>query len=138
MAPLAFWVHVPVPRSALCIPPAPTPIPHKGYVVLHVEVDGFDLQFSAPAQLDHFIEVLSSKPLPTSRQLASKRGLPVGPNGHWLSRLPARLKSPRRRMKLVQLLLGVRVHVVQRAGSDSFEFADTRRVSPLEAVRSAR
>ena len=68
----------------------------------------YSLQFSAPAQLDHFIEVLASKPLPTSRQLSSRRGLPVGPNGHWLSRLPARLKATRKRAKLVHALQSLR------------------------------
>ena len=105
LAPLAFWVHVPVPGSAtLSEPPVPDPIPHKGYRVLRVQFESHELQFSARAQLEHFIEVLSSKPLPTSRQLSSRRGLPVGPNGHWLSRLPAELKSPRKRARLVHAL----------------------------------
>lgn len=111
-APLAFWVHVPVPGTTeLCEPPAPNQVPHKGYLVLHVQFDEYELQFSDPAQLDHFIEVLSSKPLPTSRQLSSRRGLPVGPNGHWLSRLPAKLKSPRKRLQLVQALTSVRAEL---------------------------
>lgn len=114
-APLAFWVHVPVPGTQHeCNPPVPKEIPHKGYLVLRVQFDEHELQFSAPAQLDHFIEVLSSKPLPTSRQLSSRRGLPVGPNGHWLSRLPATLKSPRRRAKLVAAMQAVREQVFNR------------------------
>lgn len=112
-APVAFWVHVPVPGSdVLCDPPVPPAIPHKGYAVLRVEFERHELQFSAPAQLDHFIEVISTKPLPTSKQLASRRGLAVGPNGHWLSRLPAELKLPRKREKLVQFLQSVRAKVV--------------------------
>lgn len=108
-APLAFWVHIPVPgMPQQWHPPAPAEIPHKGYAVLRVQFEGHELQFSAPAQLDHFIEVLSTKPLPTSRQLSSRRGLPVGPNGHWLSRLPAALKSPRKRAKLVLVMEAVR------------------------------
>ena len=104
-APIAFWVHVPVKGEAtLCEPPAPPIVPHKGFPVLHVQFGSHDLQFSSGAQLGHCIDVLASKPLPTSRQLSSKRGLPVGPNGHWLSRLPARLKSPRTRPKLVETL----------------------------------
>ena len=108
-APLAFWVHVPVPGTAdLRDPPAPQCVPHKGYAVLHVAFEKYELQFSAPAQLDHFIEVLSTKPLPTSRQLSARRGVPVGPNGHWLSRLPAALKSPRKRERLVHALQSIR------------------------------
>ncbi|GAA6140650.1 hypothetical protein NBRC116584_04680 [Hydrogenophaga sp. 5NK40-0174] len=109
-APQAFWVHVPVPgTSGLCEAPAPNRVPRKGYLVLHVQFDEYELQFSDPAQLDHFIEVLSSKPLPTSRQLSSRRGLPVGPNGHWLSRLPAKLKAPRKRLQLGHALTSARV-----------------------------
>ena len=108
-APVAFWVHVPVKGSdVLCNPPAPEPIPHKGYAFLRVEFGLHELLFSAPAQLDHFIEVLATKPLPTTRSLSSKRNAPVGPNGHWLSRLPASLKSPRTREKLVHALQLVR------------------------------
>ena len=79
-APLAFWVHVPVAGTETEFdPPAPPKVPHLGYQTLRVQFEKYELQFSAPAQLDHFIEVLSSKPMPTSRQLSAKRGLPVGP-----------------------------------------------------------
>lgn len=121
-APVAFWVHVPVANAdSDCFPPEPQPVPHKGYVFLHVDVGGVDLQFSAPAQLDHFIEILSCKPLPTSRQLSSRRGLPVGPNGHWLSRLPAKLKAPRTREKLVHELRNIRSAVVRPSANISFD-----------------
>lgn len=86
-APLAFSVHVPVATSASeFIPSAPRPVLHKGYVFLHVDAGGTDLQFSSVAQLDHFIDVMAAKPLPTSRQLSRKRAAAAGPNGHWLSR----------------------------------------------------
>lgn len=121
-APVAFWVHVPVPgTSEACDPPAPVAIPHLGYAVLRVEFESHELQFSALAQLDHFIEVLSRKPLPTSRQLAALRNLPVGPNGHWLSRLPAELKSPRKRGKLVQVLGTIREQVAGPWSNQSLE-----------------
>jgi len=108
-APLAFWVHVPVAGSETdCVPPAPIPVLHKGFVFLHVEAADVDLQFSSLAQLNHFIEVMETKPLPTSRQLSRKRALPIGPNSHWVSRLPAKLKAPREREKLVDKLRAVR------------------------------
>lgn len=120
-APVAFWVHRPVDGAdALFEPPAPSAVPHKGFLFLHVEFDAAELQFSAPAQLDHFIEVLSMKPLPTSRSLSSQRGLPVGPNGHWLSRLPAALKSPRKRMRLVEALKAIRARAVATGDGASF------------------
>lgn len=127
-APLAFWVHVPVPETAdRWNPPAPPFVPHKGYAFLRVEFDRHELQFSAPAQLDHFIAVLSTKPLPTSRQLSSRRGLSVGPNGHWLSRLPAELKSPRRRAKLVQALQSIRENLLWLGSSQVLEARPTEK-----------
>ena len=90
------------------MPAAPVEVLHKGFMVLHVEAADVDLQFSSLAQLNHFIEVMAAKPLPTSRQLSRKRELPVGPNSHWLSRLPAKLKVPKERAKLVGRLQAVR------------------------------
>jgi len=86
-------------------------------MVLHVDAADVDLQFSSLAQLDHFIEVMVAKPLPTSRQLSRKRELSVGPNGHWLSRLPARLKAPKQRAKLVSKLQAVREKLSQSGGA---------------------
>ena len=109
VAPLAFWVHVPVAGSRTDYePPAPTAIQHRGFPVLHVNVAGVDLWFSSRAQLDHFIEVMETKPRPTSRQLSERRGSTVGPNAHWLSRLPATLKSPGEQARLVGTLKSVR------------------------------
>ena len=119
-APFAFWVHRPVDGSDAFDPPAPPAIPHKGFAFLHVEFDSAELWFSAPAQLDRFIDVLSKKPLPTSRTLSSQRGVPAGPNGHWLSRLPATLKSPRNRMRLVESLKVIRSSVTAPGGGVSF------------------
>lgn len=118
VAPLAFWVHVPVDGSATeYAPPAPAAILHKGFVFLHVDVDGVDLAFSSLAQLNHFIDVMDAKPLPTSRQLSRKRQSPIGPNSHWLSRLPARLKTPKERAKVVGKLRAVREQLLPLGGS---------------------
>lgn len=116
-APLALWVHVPVAGSKglLHEPPAPSEIPHKGFAFLHVPFAEYDLVFSSPEQLDHFIEVLAMTPLPTSRQLSLRRGPTSGPNGHWLSRLPAKLKASRARVKLVQAMKAVRAQTVGAA-----------------------
>ena len=122
-APVAFWLHRPVDGSDAFDPPVPPAVPHKGFAFLHVEFEAAELWFSAPAQLDHFIDVLSRKPLPTSRALASQRGLSVGPNGHWLSRLPATLKSPRNRVRLVESLKAIRASVVSPSGGGSFKIA---------------
>ncbi|MFT3805454.1 hypothetical protein [Arenimonas sp.] len=107
--PLAYWVHVEQGpghwRAATeYAPPAPKPDGKKGYRVLCVEAGDVVLRFSSDAQLAEFVRVLSQKPLPTSLRLSRQRGPSVGPNGHWLSRLPARLKSPKARIRLVSQL----------------------------------
>ena len=126
-APAAFWVHVPVPGTAgdACEPPAPAATPHRGHAFLRVAFEAHELRFSALPQLDHVIDVLARKPLPTSRQLSLRRGARFGPNGHWLSRLPAELKAPRKRAKLVQVLRAVRAQV-----AESWPGAGRRALSP--------
>ena len=107
-APLAYWVHIPVPGPATTFdPPAPLRIPHKGFCFLRVELGEDEFVFSSPAQLNHFVEVLAKKPLPTSRQLSAARGTGAGPNGHWLSRLPKALKSPTNRAQVVRHMKAV-------------------------------
>jgi len=120
-APLAYWVHVPVQHHPdHWEPPAPPQVPHKGYVFLHVVFEKHELVFSSPAQLDHFIRILSTQPLPTSRHLSSLRGQTVGQNGHWLSRLPAELKSPRERQSVVDVLMNVREQVLSADAEHQF------------------
>ncbi|GAB3399420.1 hypothetical protein NX774_17575 [Massilia agilis] len=132
---VAYWVHVPVAGSGTDTdPPAPEPVPHRGYVFLHVEFGDTTLAFSSPAQLDHVIAVLGTKPLPTSRQLSAKRGAGYGPNRHWLSRLPASLKQARQREKVVRTLAEVRAKVVvadERNGSEKFQVLPGFERSPV-------
>jgi len=112
-APMAYWVHLPrLDAKDECDPPAPKPVPHEGYRFLRFEFGEHELLFSAPAQLDHMIEILVKKPLPTSRQLSSVRAKGVGPNGHWLSRLPAELKEPKSRERLVRHLRALRKQIL--------------------------
>lgn len=123
---MAFWVHVPAPGSETgCEPPAPPYLLHKGYAFLRVQFGVHELQFSSPAQLEHFIDVLAKKPLPTTMQLSALRNLPVGPNGHWLSRLPASLKSPRNRQKMVNELRTIQAQIVAHRDDRSFQWASS-------------
>jgi hypothetical protein len=112
-APMAYWVHEPSPDGGAFEPPAPLSVANRGYPFLRFEYDVHELIFSSPAQLNHMIEVLSTKPLPTSARLSA--GRKFGPNGHWLSRLPAELKTPKEREKLVKHLKAVRKQVLQLA-----------------------
>lgn len=95
----AFWIY-----ATAFEPPAPKPVPHKGYRVLCVQSKGFVFRFSSPEQLTDCIRVLSMKPLPTTRRLSAIHGGGHGPNSHWLSRLPASVKSPKARTAAVSAL----------------------------------
>jgi hypothetical protein len=119
--PAAYWVHIPVegvPHAFL--PPAPIGVPHKGFAVLHVEFQQHELVFSSAAQLDHYIEILSKTPLPTTRQLSALRHEASGPNSHWLSRLPAELKASKVRPALVKALLAAKAFAAAHELANSF------------------
>ena len=112
-SPLSYWVHVeaddrPYYESERFDPPRPGPVPGRGYARLFVELDGVTLEFSSLAELDHLIEVLSRKALPTTRSLSARRPGGRGPNSHWLSRLPAKAKPWRYRQRAVRYLSEVR------------------------------
>lgn len=108
-APMAFWVHAPrdlapgLPwRAATRFePPAPDPVSGRGYRLWCVSIDDHVLSFSSPAQMVEFVRVMSMRPLPTARRLCEQAPRGHGPNAHWLSRLPASLKSSRRLPQLV-------------------------------------
>jgi hypothetical protein len=108
-APLAYWVHIEQdgemwPGSRQFLPPAPIPIPHKGYPVLCIEFEDTVLRFTSEPQMREFVRVLEQVPLPTTRRLSLERCNNYGPNSHWLSRLPAKLKSPKVRARLVEMM----------------------------------
>jgi hypothetical protein len=127
--PGAFWVHVPVEgKPGTFTPPAPLAVPHRGFPVLHVEFEKYELLFSSVAQLDHYIEVLSQTALPTSRQLAEASGRKTGPNQHWLSRLPGELKSRRNRQSLVKVLEAAKVFAADNAPNQAFDPDALKRV----------
>ncbi|MDD5393190.1 MAG: hypothetical protein PHE17_09245 [Thiothrix sp.] len=107
--PLTFWVHVPKVKGAAFDvnnyePPLSRLVGGKGFPVLRLYFLGIELRFSSLHEISHFTDVLDQKNLPTSISLSLKRNAGVGPNGHWLSRLPAKLKPWKQRVKLVQLL----------------------------------
>ena len=85
-------------------PPRQAAIPGRGYPVFKVECDGFTFEFSSLAEMRVCIEILSQKLLPRTIDLARERGSAKGPNSHWLSRLPGRVKSWRYREKAVAYL----------------------------------
>ncbi len=111
--PLSFWTHRPLDAEVWADakrfdPPLPGPVAGRGWAQLVVELDGVVVRFSSAAELDHFIDVLSRDPLPTTRRLSELRGTTLGPNRHWLSRLPSRAKPRDFRRRLVAYLQRVR------------------------------
>jgi hypothetical protein len=114
------------------VPDAPPHVPHKGFAVLCVSTNGVVLRFSSKAQLEECIRVLAMKPLPTSKRLSALRGTNAGPNQHWLSRLPAAVKSPRVRARVVEALR--RVHMVTAAPNPSIEQTSYSKLRLLPAA----
>jgi len=85
-------------------PPFPNPIPGEGFPTFHIELDDFEFCFASLDEISHCIEVLSQKLLPRSIDLSRQRGTVKGPNTHWLSRLPASVKSWKYREKAVKYM----------------------------------
>ena len=105
-SPMTYWVHG-HPGEADADPSLqalPSAVPGKGYARVHAEIDGLELRFVSLAEIRHCIDVLGRKHLPTTTRLSVERGTGAGPNGHWLSRLPARAKTWRYREKATKYL----------------------------------
>ena len=112
--PISFWVHRHLDgdvwsRCEKFDPPLPEAIPCKGYPCLVVNALGTELEFASIQEAEHFLEVISRKNLPTTLQLSRQRTETLGPNRHWLSRLPAGLKPWSKRQKIIPIMeAGVR------------------------------
>ncbi|SFM71342.1 hypothetical protein [Marinobacter zhejiangensis] len=92
-------------------PPLPQPEVGKGYPVSKVEAKGYELSFSSMEEVEHCIDVLSQKNLPTTRSLAEESWLGQGyQHLHWLTKLPSALKSYKERQKIVRLLGHLKSH----------------------------
>jgi hypothetical protein len=92
--------------------------PYRGgrYATFFVELDGFTFRFASLAELDHCVEILSQRVLPTSRRLSEIRGTGYGPNNHWLSRLPKGTKTWKHRQKAVAYLGVARNNFTKQVG----------------------
>lgn len=108
-SPLSFWVHRHLDNEVWSQatefdPSLPKPILLKGYPVLVVDALGVELRFSSIEEVEHFLEVVSARNMPTPIQLSKQRNVNYGPNGHWLSRLPAKMKPWRKREKFIPIV----------------------------------
>jgi hypothetical protein len=108
-SPVSFWVHKhlddPIWMNATEFdPPLPKSVPGKGYPVLKVIFQDVKLTFSSIEEVEHFVDVVGQKNMPTSQQLSAKRNTKSGPNSHWLSRLPGDILSWKKREKLLKIM----------------------------------
>ncbi|OYW43599.1 MAG: hypothetical protein B7Z38_00925 [Rhodobacterales bacterium 12-64-8] len=105
--PVTPWAHRGVDggyyNSTVFDPPLPNPVHGKGYAVWFVDHRGRSLVFASREEIEHVIDVLDRKILPSSREL----GQPYkAVNSHWLSRLHASFKPWKVRQELVKTLRG--------------------------------
>ena len=109
-SPMSYWVHIEVDDLPWCEagrfdPPKPRPVAGRGYARFYVEVEDFLFHFASLEELRVCIGTLSERVLPTTLRATRERGQgAIGPNGHWLSRLPARLLGWPRRQRIVKYL----------------------------------
>ena len=111
--PMTYWVHRAADgkawyKSQAHDPPLEPAVPGKGFPLLFVEYRDFTFVFASLAELRTAIEVLGRKVLPTTIRLTEDRGVGagwIGPNKHWLSRLPGRVTSWRYREPAVSYLV---------------------------------
>lgn len=108
-SPMSFWVHhhldCEVWKGASQFEPAlPKPIPAKGFATLQVNALGVELIFASIEEIEHFLEVIKQKHMPTSMQLASLRDTNYGVHKHWLSRLPKKITPWSKREKLIVII----------------------------------
>jgi len=107
--PMTYWVHVPADgrawgKAQVFDPPAPSPVPGRGFPIFVIEFDRAVLQFSSPAELRVCIHTLSQRVLPSNLLLTRKRGSGYGPSNHGLNRLPLRAMTWPYRQKVVKYL----------------------------------
>ena len=116
---MTFWVHIEADGKAWYAaekfdPPAPKPVPGRGWPVYFVEFDGFTFRFASLAELAAASPPSHVRFCRQYRQLSVERGTTAGPNSHWLSRMPKGTKSWRYRERAVRYLLEAREDFVRK------------------------
>jgi hypothetical protein len=109
-APMTYWVHREADgkmwyESQAHDPPLESAVPGKGFPLFFVEYRDFTFVFASLAEVRVAIDTLGRKLLPTTIRLTEERGGGVGPNQHWLSRLPAHVTPWRYRELAVAYLV---------------------------------
>jgi hypothetical protein len=105
LTPITPWVHRGVDASywkaTVFDPPMPSPVHGKGYPVWFIDHRGRSLVFASPQEIEHVIDILSRKILPSPRELGQPY---LAVNSHWLSRLHTSFKPLKVRQELVKKL----------------------------------
>ena len=106
VSPLSFWVHEAVGelhwnRSTQFDPPLPKVIGGKGFARIYFNILGVELVFSSVKEVEHFLEIIKQKNMPTPLQLTKDN---IGLNNHWLSRLPTKLLPWVKREKYIKTI----------------------------------
>lgn len=112
-SPLSIWVHRPVGSNIwLEANEYNPPLPIKGinnlFSIFKIEHKGVEFSFSSLEEIEHCIEVLAKKILPTTNELANNSWLKGYQHLHWLTKWPSDLKSFKDRQKIVNLLVKVK------------------------------
>ena len=107
---MTFWVHQaadgePWYRSRRFDPPAPRPVPGRGWPYFFAELDGFTFEFASLDEIDFCIARLGMRHLPDTEP---ETRLVSGPNAYWQNRLPGWVLTWRYRQKAVKYLAGCR------------------------------
>jgi hypothetical protein len=105
-SPMTIWVHraadgEPWYRAKRFDPPAPQPVPGRGYPYFFVEIDGFTFEFASLEEIDFCIVRLNHRHLPDTER--ETRGV-SGPGSYWQNKLPKGVLSWRYRQKAVKYL----------------------------------
>jgi hypothetical protein len=108
-SPLSFWVHKPVDSeiwndATKFEPSMPSKVMGKGFPEFKIEHKGHILEFSSIDEIEHCIDVLSNKVLPTTNELAHGSWVEGYQHLHWLTKWPGDIKSYEDRMAIVKLL----------------------------------
>ena len=110
-SPISWWVHQAINNkktewrhSENYEPPFPKPVVLKGFPYLIVSVGNFDLEFASSYEVEHCINILSQKNLPSTKSMVCPNFTTYKGYNHWLASFPAYLKSWKLRQKTVNLL----------------------------------
>ena len=110
-SPISIWVHKSISddkvewrNSEEYKPPFPDKVVLKGFPYLVVLVGNVELEFSSSYEVEHCINVLNQKNLPSTKDMVCSSSTTYTGYNHWLASYPAGLKSWKQRQKTVRII----------------------------------